>query len=147
MTNKAELAARLTAININPPENWGKLSLARATVFVENSEAPAKPKRKTLAETLGANAGAVLGAASAPVARSGQTKAATMPKDLKWKRQGENRLRKGQWLVARVAPVVLETASRQVLRALKRREDKMPLGANQSVWHRAQGFGTIGGRV
>lgn len=169
MTTKAELAERLTAIGITLPENWGKLSLARATAFVENSEAPAKPKRKTLAQSIGAIAGAVLGAASASLAgvivpmpeldgmkgydessrlkASGQTKAATMPKDPKWKRQGSDRLRPGQWYPARVKPVDLATASRQVKRALLRREDKMPVGANQSLWHKAQGFGAIGGRV
>lgn len=160
MTTKAELAARLTAINVNLPENWAKLSLARATAFVENSQAPAKPKRMSLAKSEGAIAGAVLGAASASLAgaifpmpeldgmkATGQTKAATMPKDPKWGRQGSDRLRPGQWYPGRAKPVDLETASRQVKRALLRREDKMPLGANQSLWHKAQGFGAIGGRI
>ena len=180
MTTKAELAARLTAININLPENWAKLSLARATAFVENSEAPAKPKRKTLAQGIGAIAGAVVGGVmasfnqhvpepeikagkirmdlpeldgmkgydeSSRLKATGQTKAATMPKDPKWKRQGSDRLRPGQWYPGRAKPVDLATASRQVKRALLRREDKMPIGANQSLWHKAQGFGAIGGRI
>lgn len=74
-------------------------------------------------------------------ARTPQTKAATMPKDPKWKRTtGGGR---GWYPVRKLAAVVGEP-SRQVRRAEERRANKMPVGASQALWHRAQGFGQIG---
>lgn len=75
-------------------------------------------------------------------ARTPQTKAATMPKDPKWRRRAPGSAR-GWYPVRKLAddPVPM---TRQVRRAEERRASKMPVGASQALWHRAQGFGQIG---
>ena len=74
-----------------------------------------------------------------PVRRA-QTKAATMPKNPKWKRTTSG----GRgWHPTRPAADP-EVMTRQVRRQNERREQKMPIGARQDVWHKTMGFGKVG---
>ena len=86
----------------------------------------------------GAVMGAVAGLGAAVVDGAkepehfGQTKAATMPKDPKWRRRAPGSAR-GWYPVRKLAddPVPM---TRQVRRQNERREEKMPIGASQSLW-------------
>lgn len=139
MLTKDEIAEKLIAKGVALPANWGKLSQPRAQALLD-----AKPSvMKTLGKAIGAAVEAIRGLPEEPE-HFGQTKSATMPKDPKWKRRPEGAAR-GWYPVTRRAdnPVPM---TRQVERSLERRKDKMPIGAKQSVWHKAQGFAKIGGR-
>ena len=161
MATKIEWAQQIKAAGLELPENWGKLSTSRAEALKDKLLAGPKPSLgKTIGRAAGAVLGAVLGFGGAAVevagdvkravipdkapepVRKGQTKAATMPKDPKWRRSGSGGGR-GWYPVRKMAadPVPM---TRQVLRAWERRKDKMPLGASQALWHKAQGFGKVG---
>lgn len=158
MTTKNELAEQLTARGIALPANWGKMSLARAQAFADIGATTKPSLGQSIGRAAGAIVGAVLGLGAAAVevagdvrqavapakaaepVRRAQTKAATMPKDPKWKRtKGGGR----GWYPSAPSPLP-EVLTRQLRRQLERREDKMPLGASQTVWHKAQGFGKVG---
>lgn len=85
---------------------------------------------------------AVVPAKAPEPVRKAQTKAATMPKDPKWRRRAPGSAR-GWYPVRKLAddPVPM---TRQVRRQNERRDQKMPIGASQSVWHKTMGFGKIG---
>lgn len=159
MTTKNELAEQLTARGIALPANWGKMSLARAQAFADIGAATKPSLGQTIGRAAGAIVGAVLGMGAAAVevagdvrqavipakapepVRKAQTKAATMPKNPKWKRTtGGGR----GWYPARKLAADPEPMTRQVRRQNERREQKMPIGARQDLWHKAQGFGKIG---
>ena len=161
MATKIEWAQQIKAAGLELPENWGKLSTSRAEAVKDKLLGTAKP---SLGHTIGRAAGAIIGAvlgmgaaavevagdvrqavvpAKAPEpVRKAQTKAATMPKDPKWRRRAPGSAR-GWYPVRKLAddPVPM---TRQVRRQNERRDQKMPIGASQSVWHKTMGFGKIG---
>lgn len=146
MVGKIEFAGRLKAAGIALPDNWGKLSTSRAEAWMTNEiaaheilkehAAAEAPKKRSglggalagaaaavaaMAGAVGSTASAVLGfsEAAAPGKKTPQTKAATMPKDPKWKRQGctkDGRLRPKQWRPCRRAADAPDPITRQVAR-------------------------------
>lgn len=150
--------------NSLPPENWGKLSTSRAEAVKDKLLGKAT---KSVASIIGAGigrmAGAILATGSALVnateaavdlvsatkavedTRRPQAKAATMPKNPNWGRS-EKRLGKTQFYPVRRFAADPVPLTRQVRRQNERREQKMPLGARQSIWHDVMGYGKIGNR-
>ena len=157
MATKIEWAQQIKAAGLELPENWAKLSTSRAEAAKDKLLGTKKPTLgKTIDRAIGAIVGAVLGLdvaagdvrqavipvkAPEPV-RKAQTKAATMPKDPKWRRRAPGSAR-GWYPVRKLAadPVPM---TRQVRRQNERREQKMPLGARQELWHKTMGLGKIG---
>ena len=161
MATKIEWAQQIKAAGMELPENWAKLSTSRAEAAKDKLLGTAKPTLgKTIDRAVGAIVGAVLGLDRAAVevagdvrqavaptkapepVRKAQTKAATMPKDLKWRRRAPGSAR-GWYPVRKLADAPVPM-TRQVRRQNERRGEKMPIGVSQSLWHKANGFGQIG---
>lgn len=161
MATKIEWAQQIKAAGLELPENWGKLSTSRAEAIKDKLLGTEKPSLgHTIGRTAGAIIGAVLGMGAAAVevagdvrqavaptkapepVRKGQTKAATMPKDPKWRRRAPGSAR-GWYPVRKLAEAPVPM-TRQVRRQNERRGEKMPIGVSQSLWHKANGFGQIG---
>ena len=149
MATKIEWAQQIKAAGLELPENWGKLSTSRAEAVKDKLLGTVKPSlARTIGRMAGAAIGAVVGLGAAVMDGAkepehfGQTKAATMPKDPKWRRRAPGSAR-GWYPVRKLAddPVPM---TRQVRRQNERRDQKMPIGASQSVWHKTMGFGKIG---
>lgn len=150
MTTKIEWAAQIKKAGLELPENWGKLSTSRAEAAKDRLLGNAtKSVASIIGAGLGRMAGVVLAAAgdmistdkSEPKSR-GQTKPATMPKDLNWRRRTKGSSR--GWYIVRELAADPEPVTRQVRRQNERREQKMPIGARQEIWHKTMGFGKIG---
>ena len=139
MTSKIEWAGQLKAAGIALPDNWGKLSTSRAETWFKTAmaanNAPGEPAPKKRTGIMGALAGAamaVAGMASAVAgttaamtglndalavpAKTPQTKAATMPKDPKWRRAGSGGGR--GWYPARCRAVLPVPLTRQIMRRI-----------------------------
>ena len=161
MATKIEWAQQIKAAGLELPENWAKLSTSRAEAIKDKLLGTEKPTLgKTLDRAVGAVLGAVLGLGGAVVevagdvrqavaptkapepVRKGQTKAATMPKDPKWRRRAPGSAR-GWYPVRKLADAPVPM-TRQVRRQNERRKGKMPIGVSQSLWHKAKGSGQIG---
>ena len=160
MATKIEWAQQIRAAGLELPENWAKLSTSRAEAAKDKLLGTEKPTLgKTIDRAVGAIVGAVLGLGGAAVevaggvrqavipvkapepVRRAQTKAATMPKNLKWKRTtGGGR----GWYPVGSPAADPEVMTRQVRRQNERREQKMPIGARQDIWHKTMGFGKVG---
>ena len=161
MVTKADMKATLEDAGIPLPENWAKMSLARAEAFTKTATKKPPVKRAlagmAAATMSAARAVAGLGAAALDAAeaftelKETTTKLAyaqntgTMPRDPKWKRSG-SALGKHEFYPSYPAadPVPL---TRQVRRQNERRASMMPIGARQSAWHALNGFGRIGSGV
>ena len=164
MTSKIEWAQQIKAAGLELPENWGKLSTSRAEAAKDKLLGKATKSVATIIGAgLGRVAGAILAAGSvlanateAAVSlasaskeiegtRRPQAKAATMPKNPNWGRS-EKRLGKTQFYPVRRFAADPVPLTRQVRRQNERREQKMPIGARQSIWHDVMGYGKIGNR-
>ena len=161
MATKIEWAQQIKAAGLELPENWAKLSTSRAEAAKDKLLGTKKPTLgKTIGRATGAIVGAVLGLGRAAVEAAGgvrqavipvkapepvrkaQTKAATMPKDPKWRRRAPRSAR--GWYPVRKLADDPAPMTRQVRRQNERREQKMPIGVKQGLWHNMMGFGKIG---
>lgn len=138
MATKIEWAQQIKAAGLELPENWGKLSTSRAGAII----GAVLGMGAAAVEVAGDVRQAVVPAKAPEPVRKAQTKAATMPKDPKWRRRAPGSAR-GWYPVRKLAddPVPM---TRQVRRQNERRDQKMPIGASRSVWHKTMGFGKIG---
>lgn len=119
-TTKKEWAEKLAEAGIELPENWGKMSSARAEDW-------AKAKLN------------VPGSASDKVARLARSAVSAIG-------AAAHALDKYEFYPSYPGPDP-EPMTRQVRRQNERRASKMPIGARQSAWHALNGFGRIGSGV
>lgn len=166
MATKSELKAQLEAAGIALPDNWAKMTSARAETFAKTAlqKAPATGAIAGMKRRAIGLASAALAAGSALVnlavdtaetaravvfadpepedTRRPQAKAATMPKNPNWGRT-ERKYQKNSFYPTYPAPDP-EPLTRQVRRQNERRTPKMPIGARQSAWHALMGYGPVG---
>lgn len=155
--NKKTYAEEIVNAGFRLPENWGKLSTARAEAERDRLLGVKSPK-VGMAKAIGAMLGAMIGGAAAAVTsvaetvvhirqepedlRRPQVKKATMPKNPNWGRS-QKAPGKNQFLPVRKMAADPVPLTRQVRRQNERRAAKMPIGARQEGWHAINGFGKI----
>lgn len=167
MTTKIEWAVQIKKAGLALPENWGKLSTARAEVLKNKLLGTAnKTVMATIGSGIGRAAGAILAMGAAAVnateevvkataaraaynepseVRMAQVKKATMPKNPNWGRS-EKAPGKTQFYPVRRFAADPDPMTRQVRRQIERRADKQPVFMRQRQWHEINGFGKVGGK-
>lgn len=160
--NKKTYAEEIVNAGFRLPDNWGRLSTARAEAERDRLLG-VKAKKVGLAKVIGTMAGAMLSMAAAavtsvaetvvtakdyndgPSEKRAQVKNATMPKNPNWGRS-QKAPGKNQFLPVRKMAADPVPLTRQVRRQNERRAGRMPIGARQENWHRLIDAPKIEGR-
>lgn len=153
MKSKRDLAAAMAVAHLDLPDNWSKMTTARAQACVDENLKPKATVARLGAAILGAAvaaggaAKAMLGLGEAvadlndATARTGPPEGYVRKTLLNpgWARlTGGNRGWRPSYPSEGPSP-----ASRQVERQNERRSAKMPIGFRQVAWHELKGFGKI----